>query len=141
MSDNVEIIKKEAFLGTKVSEFRLPKSLKLISRDAFERFDLVTDIYVYGPPASIIEAEGNGPSPRWKLHVLPVYKEAYETADYWKDFFSIETFEPVGIHAVKNENQVEEELYDLQGRKQGSGARGISIIKTSDGKTKKVWRK
>ena len=141
MSDNVEIIMKDAFMNTKVSEFRLPKSLKLISRDAFERSGVVTDIYVYGPPASIIEAEGNGPSKRWKLHVLPVYKEAYETADYWKDFFSIETFEPVGIHAVKNENQVEEEWYDLQGRKQGSGARGISIIKTSDGKTKKVWRR
>ena len=141
MSDNVEIIMKDAFMNTKVSEFRLPKSLKLISRDAFERSGVVTDIYVYGPPASIIEAEGNGPSKRWKLHVLPVYKEAYETADYWKDFFSIETFEPVGIHAVKNENQVEEECYDLQGRKQGSGVHGISIIKTSDGKTKKVWRR
>ena len=141
MSNNTEIIMKDAFKGTKVTEFRLPKSLKLISRDAFERSGLLTDIYVYGPPASIIEAEGNGPSPRWKLHVLPVYKEAYETADYWKDFFSIETFEPVGIHAVKNENQVEEECYDLQGRKQGSGVHGISIIKTSDGKTKKVWRR
>lgn len=140
MSDNVETIMRGAFLGTKVSEFRLPKSLKLLSRDAFER-SVVTDIYVYGPPASIIEDDGYGPSRRWKLHVLPAYKKAYETAYYWKDFFSIETFEPVGIHAVKNENQVEEDWYDLQGCKQGSGARGISIIKTSDGKTKKVWRK
>ena len=140
MSDNVEIIMKDAFLGTKVTEFRLPKSLKLLSRDAFER-SVVTDIYVYGPPASIIEAEGNGPSKRWKLHVLPVYKEAYETADYWKDFFSIETFEPVGIHAINDDSPREDIRYDLQGRKQGSGARGISIIKTNDGKAKKVWRR
>ena len=126
-----------AFEGTVIEELRLPKSLQYLSREAFNR-ERVINFYVYGPPASIIESEGDGPSIRWTLHVLPEYKEAYETADYWKDFFKIETFGPDGINTIKAEDPETEVRYDLQGRKQGNGARGISVIKTNDGKTKKV---
>ena len=142
MSSSIETIESCAFRSTAIEEIRLPKSLKSLSTHAFDQHKKI-DIYVYGPPATIIySSSDNYPPSMWILHVLPEYKDAYETADYWKEFQRIRTFEPDGIESIKTDTDNDKpKVYDLQGREQGNGVRGINIIKTSDGKMKKIWKK
>ena len=63
----------------------------------------------------------------------------YKQTDGWKKFVWIEEGIPTGIAPVKQEKIVEEESrYDLNGNRVKGLRRGVNIVKTSDGKTRKV---
>ena len=63
----------------------------------------------------------------------------YKQTEGWKKFVWIEEGIPTGIAPVKQEKIVGEECrYDLNGNRVKGLRRGVNIVKTSDGKTRKV---
>ena len=63
----------------------------------------------------------------------------YKQTEGWKKFVWIEEGIPTGIAPVKLEKQVGKECrYDLNGNRVKGLRRGVNIVKTSDGKTRKV---
>lgn len=76
------------------------------------------------------------------LHIRVPYEalEAYQQADVWKNFWNLEGFDPNEGNNVKAEF-VEKRIvgrYDLNGRRVSEDYNGISIIRYSDGSTKKI---
>ena len=59
----------------------------------------------------------------------------YQAADQWKDFFFIE---PTGINEIKEDTTRQYRYYDLNGNLLLQPHKGVNILKSSNGKTKKV---
>ena len=69
-----------------------------------------------------------------ELYVPGVSISAYQAADQWKEFF----FMYDGVEGVKIDcNAIEVSRYDIHGRLLSEPARGINIVKMSDGTTRK----
>lgn len=65
---------------------------------------------------------------------------AYQQTDQWKDFFFIDN-DMTKVATLNNGTTHPTQTYDMQGKKLNSPQPGLNIIKTSDGKTKKVMVK
>ncbi len=76
-----------------------------------------------------------------KVYVPEGSGEAYLADPYWRYFSIIDGQRPVGIQDNKIGPVEKTEEYDMLGRKQRGILPGVSIIKTKDGKTKKVFKK
>jgi hypothetical protein len=81
------------------------------------------------------------------LHVPAASIEAYSNTVPWKDFGTIVALtdsdpKPTGVTAPSTTAQQPTivERYDLNGRRASKSQRGISIIKTSDGTTKLMFK-
>ena len=72
------------------------------------------------------------------LRVPTESKEAYQTADYWKNFTNIEEIDVTGVQGIRVDKQQNAMVYDLQGHQLTQPKKGLNIIKMSDGTTKKV---
>lgn len=75
------------------------------------------------------------------LKVPETSLESYRTTEPWSGFGTIEAFSTSGI----NNNYINREVtidavYDLDGKISSTTSRGIKIIRTSDGTTRKVMR-
>ncbi len=70
-------------------------------------------------------------------------KDAYASANGWCDFFNIEDTEVNGIEAVAADAQGKEVsgYYTIGGQRINAPAKGVNIVKYSDGTTKKVLAK
>ncbi len=68
---------------------------------------------------------------------------AYQSANIWQNFWNIQEYDdPTDIKAATiTENNSEKNIYNIQGSKIERYAKGINIIKYSNGKVKKVLRK
>lgn len=65
----------------------------------------------------------------------------YQAAPQWKEFFFIEDI-PTGISTVKTgSTPLHEDVYGIDGRSRQTIQRGINIIRSSDGTTKKVLQR
>ena len=62
------------------------------------------------------------------LRVPTGSKEAYQTADYWKNFTNIEEIDATGVQGIHVDKHQNTMVYDLSGRKLGAPTKGISII-------------
>ena len=60
--------------------------------------------------------------------------DAYKAADVWKEFFNIE---PTGINRVEADASAAE-WYSINGQRSSSARKGLNIMRTADGKTRKV---
>lgn len=66
----------------------------------------------------------------------------YWLAPIWGDFINIEEFDPTGIHssaAAEAENG--ERYYSIEGKELASPQTGLNIVKSNNGKVKKVYVK
>lgn len=70
-----------------------------------------------------------------KLLVPATSVDAYKSATAWKDFYNIES----GINDAKNESTIVKDSYSIDGRRTNSNHRGLTIQRTNDGKTRKVF--
>ncbi len=61
------------------------------------------------------------------LHVLPGCEEAYEQAEYWKDFHIVGDADPTGIVRATLLSDTDDTTYDLLGRPVDSHYKGIAI--------------
>ena len=60
--------------------------------------------------------------------------DAYKVADTWKDFFNIE---PTGINRVEADASAAG-WYSINGQRSSSARKGLNIMRTADGKIRKV---
>ena len=74
------------------------------------------------------------------LHVPSSAVDAYKAADPWKNFKSIIalTDQEMGIKENTINDDIETSRYSLDGKQIDSPRKGVNIIRTSNGKTKKV---
>jgi len=119
-----------------------------VGEDALQNNENLTDVTIFAtnPPMvdkRLFPVEKNHPEKTpWnaKLHVPAGCKAAYAAADGWKDFLQCGgIFEDAAtsISSAKNVIGSVEQRYTLDGRRT-NGAKGINIIRMSNGNTKKV---
>jgi hypothetical protein len=78
------------------------------------------------------------------LHVPAASIDAYKTTEPWSGFYVIVELtdeEKVGITEAKNDNIKKVALYTLGGQLTDRQTKGLNILCTSNGKTKKVFVK
>ena len=141
-------INEEAFYRCQVSSIIVPNTVTTIGEDALQKNENLTDVTIFAtnPPMvdkRLFPVEKNHPEETpWnaKLHVPAGCKAAYAAADGWKDFLQCGgIFEDAAtsISSAKNVIGSVEQRYTLDGRRT-NGAKGINIIRMSNGNTKKV---
>ena len=117
-----------------------------MGKNQFEKTINLTDVIIFAttPPEvdrRLLPLDRPEDTPSGaKLHVPADCKAAYAAATGWKDFEQcggIYEDAPTGISTAKNVVSAGEERYTIDGRR-ANGAKGINIIRMSDGSTKKV---
>lgn len=124
---------KDMVLGSHVSNCSIPLS-------NCSRLETIT-CYSTIPPT--IEEATNAQCIHCVIKVPYEALEAYQQADVWKNFWNLEGFDPNGTETYVDEikhdsNKIEVGRYDLNGRRVSEDYDGISIIRYSDGSTKKI---
>ena len=79
-----------------------------------------------------------------KLSVPKGCIDAYKSANWWKNFLTIVETDPntLGIEKLSPDSEKEEVArYGIDGTKLNKPNRGINIIRTNDGRTRKVYLK
>ena len=136
-----------AFGYINITSVVLPNSLISIGKEAFSGCGDLTDVYCYAESV---------PEMGWEvftwylfenatLHVPASSLNAYRHADQWKACKNIVALtdndpKPVGITNINNEAKTIEHYYSLDGKRMTTLQRGLNIIRTADGKNKKVIR-
>ena len=73
------------------------------------------------------------------LYVPEASVELYMEADQWKNFLIFEPIEPTGINTPNVDcDDVNDHYYDLNGQQLQQPRKGVNIVKSSDGKTRKI---
>lgn len=164
---NLERIGERAFIGTwrlgTKEGLTIPSKVREIGAEAFYKslFDAVdivlpaslTNIYsafegsgarvihCYMPeplPLNGFSFGGGGSLSNCKLYVPKGCANKYRNAEVWRDF-DIEEMEVTGIGSATNDSTVTEEArYDANGNLLAAPAKGLNIVRYSDGTVKKI---
>ena len=65
-------------------------------------------------------------------------KDAYLAADYWKEFKEIIEIDVTGIDQIMSNEKNNATIFTLDGKQINNPQRGINIVRTKDGKIRKV---
>lgn len=123
----------------------LGNSVHTIETGAFEYCDTLTTLYSFNTTPPQIDKD-NFTNNQWMSLNVYVPQEAlaaYQSADVWKEFWNLQGFNPTGIESISPDTHVVKEIkrYNAAGRETDSNHKGLTIIKMSDGTTKKVMVK
>ena len=136
-TDPLETIGVDAFSGnTSLTIVKLPATLKSIANDGFYGCDALKEITCLAvvPPACGNNVFRYLDTKACKLLVPEGSVDAYKVADTWKDFFNIE---PTGINRVEADASAAG-WYSINGQRSSSARKGLNIMRTAAGKTRKV---
>ena len=76
-----------------------------------------------------------------KLHVPKGSLSAYKSAKVWRLFGNVDEFEATDIdNVVNSSDNAPTAIYDANGMKRQSLAKGLNIIRMANGSVKKVWK-
>ena len=108
-----------------------------IGKEAFSDCTAMTKLISRAATPPVCGAQALDDINKWncKLQVPEASIPAYQAADQWKDFFFIE---PTGINEIKEDTTRQYRYYDLNGNLLLQPHKGVNILKSSNGKTKKV---
>lgn len=138
--DAVSRIEDEAFgKCSSLTELTIPASIVSIGYGAFEYCDKLSDVYNLSLEPQRINFTSFGQAVT--IHVTAGYKEAYESAKVWNELKIVDDIknEADGIAGTSAAAAVPVARYSLNGsRMSNSHAKGIVILKMSDGTVKKV---
>ena len=139
IGDGVETIGKYAFSGcASLESFAFGSSMKTIGEEAFSDCTALVKLHSKAMTPPVCGTQALDDINKWNCELLVPDDaiSAYQTADQWKEFFFIS---PNKIDEItKNVNDaIEITRYDIHGRLLSEPARGINIIKMSDGTTRK----
>ena len=113
--------------------------LRSISECAFADCTDLTDVYLYSEyvPVASQDAFKGSYAEYVTLHVPETLVEAYKTQEPWNQFKEIV---PITDTAIRSAKTVESEktFYTLDGVQNDKPQKGINIIRTNEGKAKKV---
>lgn len=122
-----------------IEVLELPASLKTVGDYAFAECSAKV-IYAYmSEPFPLKDADFNGlPRSECKLYVPKGCAKKYRQAEVWKEF-DIEEMDGTGIEGVTNDSTVTEvSRYNANGNMLTAPAKGLNIVRYSDGTVKKV---
>ena len=122
-----------------IEVLELPASLKTVGDYAFADCSAKV-IYAYmSEPFPLKDADFySRPRSECKLYVPKGCAKKYRQAEIWKEF-DIEEMDGTGIEGVTNDSTVTEEArYDANGNRLAAPAKGLNIVRYSDGMVKKV---
>lgn len=124
---------------TKATYLKLPETLTSIGDNAFDSCNALEEVICnavtppacsggYGHIFSMVDLN------KCKLKVPEASIEDYKKATVWEDFFSIES----GVNNVQTDGSVIADFYTIGGLHGYSARKGLNIIRTKDGQTRKV---
>lgn len=151
--NSVTEIGSSAFYGCGLTSVNLGNSVTEIGWSAFQYCDKLTSItipssvtkireYAFKNDSSLVSITSLSTTPpsadeatffyytysRATLYVPIGTADLYRTADCWKNFASIEEFDPAGIKDIPADADGAVVIYDLQGHRLAKPQRGLNII-------------
>jgi hypothetical protein len=107
-------------------------------RTRSDEASLVVNCYAESVPQTASDAFENTSIETGTLYVLDELKEAYKSTSPWSGFGKIIGFEEsTGINAITT-GAGNAFIFNMQGNRLDNVRKGVNIIRTRDGKTKKV---
>lgn len=144
ISETVTKIEEAAFYNCdNLKSLKIPASVTEIGNSALYGCKKLKEIYSYATtPPSVQDYTFNNID-KWlcTLYVPVGSYSAYWIAPGWGDFINIEEYDPTGIQTVTEEENNENHYYSIDGRELTSPQTGINIVKSKNGKTKKIFIK
>lgn len=127
LNEGLEKIGKQCFYYDKFETLTLPSTLTLIGDYAFQRVTTLKTLYCKSEtPCSLGTNAFNDDMYLFTTLYVPTgSKEAYQSAKGWKNFGTIEEYEPSSISSVVDNNKTGYVEYDILGRI--SSKPGLSI--------------
>ena len=146
LPEGLQTIGAQAFYGcSSLSSVTLPEGLQAIGASAFKYCESLTSVYANMKVPAQIEETTFDPE---TVSVATLYVpqgciEKYEATDYWHYFQVIkEIGTQTGIDSATTSDDVKEVArYGINGQLLNGQAKGLNIVKYSDGTTKRVMMK
>ena len=139
---NVTILGKCVFQGCSgLTSLTLPAGITEIGSWAFQGCSGLTSIYVYAEkvPKTGGDVFVGCDAKKCTLYVPMGTRDDYWVSDFGDYFENIVEFEPTGIDKTTTSTDVEEVArYSVNGQRLSAPAKGLNIVKYSDGSLKKV---
>ena len=144
--DNVTEIKRGTFSAcTGLMSVTLGKGVKELNRECFSLCFSLTDVYSLTEDVPVTDdfAFSDTDLSVVTLHVPEGLIQSYKNTEPWNQFGSIValTDEETGIKSIDRDGASEMLRFTLDGRRINSPQKGLNIIKTRDGQTRKVMVK
>ena len=126
--------------GKEVTSIVIPSSVTSLGNYAFQKCSTLQSVYVSWPtPISAGNAFYEVNRKNCTLYVPQGTEQDYFLADVWGDFGNIVEYDPTGIDKTTTSIDVEEvSRYSVNGQRLSAPAKGLNIVKYSDGSMKKV---
>ena len=132
LGNSVTTIGQFAFSGCdNLTEISLGKSVAEIGSGVLTGCSNLTTIYSLNPTPPTFESDEftNKQYINMNVYVAKGSLAAYQTADIWKNFWNLQEYSTdTGIGNITFDGVQENNIYDLQGRKQDAPQHGINII-------------
>lgn len=144
--NSVTSIGDRAFYSNDLTSITIGNSVSFIGNEVLGFCTELTDIYCYAEKVPATESKTFYSMHKNKitLHVPEASVETYNGIDTWNTFKEIvaltdEDPKPTGIDKiVTSDINNKEVFFDLNGKRIQSPRKGLNIVKTGDGKTKKI---
>lgn len=147
IDNQVTEIADSAFYGVnKLRALSISESVTIIGKNAFGKSNILDVKLLPAIPPKVINNQSGLNQSLVRLFVHEKDYSTYYIANYWGDFKNIFILEKTDwmneIQTISdNDNTEIVKCYDLNGREVMSSYHGVSIIKMSDGITKKIFVK
>ena len=124
----------------KITSVAIPSTITKLGEYAFQNCRDLTSVYVsWQFPISTGSAFYGVDISKCTLYVPQGTEQDYWLADVWGDFGNIVEYDPTGIDRVTTSNDTKElSRYSVNGQRLSAPAKGLNIVKYSDGSVKKV---
>ena len=123
-----------------ITSIVVPSSITTLGKYAFQRCSNLLSVYVSWPtPISAYDTFSEADLGNCILYVPQGTEQDYFLADGWGDFGNIVEYDPTGIDKVTISTDAKElSRYSVNGQRLSAPAKGLNIVKYSDGSVKKV---
>ena len=124
----------------KITSVVIPSTITEMGKYAFQKSRDLTSVYVsWSTPISAGSAFSGVGKSKCTLYVPQGTEQDYWLADVWGDFGNIVEYDPTGIDRVTTSTDAKElSRYSVNGQQLSAPAKGLNIVKYSDGSVKKV---
>ena len=124
----------------KITSVVIPSTITELGEYAFQNCRDLTSVYVSWPvPLSACSAFSGADISKSTLYVPQGTEQDYWLSPVWGDFGKIVEFDATGIDKVTTSNDAKElSRYSVNGQRLSAPAKGLNIVKYSDGSVKKV---